>query len=153
MASQGEIGQWGEAIAVHWLQHHQWQIVAQRWRIRGGEIDAIAVKNQQLIFLEVKTRGGNHWDWGGALAVDGKKQRYLTRTATHFLGENPQYGEYFCRFDVILVTHEPWPMAKPTAGDRPLSTIVATPSPWIWQGHRWRIRDYIEGAFEAVAVE
>lgn len=54
--SKQEVGRAGEDLAQHYLQKHGFQIIANNFRTRFGEIDLIASKNSQYYFVEVKTR-------------------------------------------------------------------------------------------------
>lgn len=49
-------GNRGEEIACEYLKDNGFDIIDRNFRIRGGEIDIIATKNNILIFVEVKTR-------------------------------------------------------------------------------------------------
>ena len=103
------IGKIGEQFVAQWLTSQGWQILHERWRSPWGEIDLIA---QQLdinivIFVEVKTRKTRNWDQDGILAVTPQKQAKIRQTADYFLGEYSQFSNFFCRFDVALVHHQP----------------------------------------------
>jgi len=102
------LGQRGEAAAVRFLKHRGYRIVSRNERIRGGELDLVAVdRDRTIVFVEVKAR--NSQDTGHpAEAVDIDKQRRLTVLAVKFLKRNDLL-EYPSRFDVIAVT---WPQGK-----------------------------------------
>lgn len=106
------IGQVGEAVVVQWLRGQGWQIVAQRWRCRWGELDAIALSGDRttLAFVEVKTRSPGNWDAGGRCAISAHKQTTLVRSALQFLGDTPLWdgldlGNLASRFDVAIVEY------------------------------------------------
>lgn len=124
------VGQAGEAAVGQWLQARGWQIRHQRWRCRGGELDLIATQNQQLIFVEVKTRQDFNWDANGLLAITPTKQQRLWRAAETFLARFPQYQDWPCRFDLALV------------GYRCSSASNPHPTPATAQ---FFVKDYIEG--------
>jgi putative endonuclease len=52
------LGVWGESLAILHLEAHGYQILDRNWRCRLGEIDIIARQNEELVFVEVKTRRG-----------------------------------------------------------------------------------------------
>ena len=85
------------------LQHQGWQILAQQWRCRWGELDVVARKGATLAFIEVKTRGQNSWDASGRLAISYRKQQKLIRAAMTFLNRFPHLADLNCRFDVALI--------------------------------------------------
>lgn len=51
-----QTGKHGEDLAVDFLQKHDYKIIDRNFRIRGGEIDVIAIESNTLIFIEVKAR-------------------------------------------------------------------------------------------------
>ena len=98
------LGQRGEAEAARYLKSKGYAIVARSDRQRHGEMDLVAVDDQTVVFVEVKTRR-SHEAGHPAEAVDQQKQRRLTQLA---LGYLKQHGllESPARFDVVAVT---WP--------------------------------------------
>lgn len=124
------VGQAGEQAVSLWLQAQGWQILHQRWRCRGGELDLIAIQSQQLVFVEVKTRRGFNWDADGLLAMTPKKQQRLWRAAEVFLGKFPQYAEWPCRFDLALVGYQ--------------GAIAIPPTPE-QIARQFQVREYLKG--------
>ncbi len=57
-------GNSGEDIAAEYLKDNGFAIIERNFRIRGGEIDIIATKNNILIFVEVKTRTSTQFGTG-----------------------------------------------------------------------------------------
>jgi putative endonuclease len=53
------LGKRGEEIAVHYLIQRDYSIIARNWHCKFGELDIIARQNGSLVFIEVKTRGGD----------------------------------------------------------------------------------------------
>jgi putative endonuclease len=98
------LGQRGEAEAARFLKRKGYVIVARSDRQRRGEIDLIAVDQQTVVFVEVKTRR-SHDAGHPAEAVDDEKQRRLTRLALAYLKHHGLL-ESPARFDVVAVT---WP--------------------------------------------
>lgn len=98
------LGQRGEAAAARYLRRLGYVIVASGQRLRGGEIDLVAVDGRTIVFVEVKTRTS---DQAGhpAEAVDAAKQRRLTRLALAYLRRHDLL-DCPVRFDVVAVT---WP--------------------------------------------
>jgi len=48
-------GQRAEDCAAAWLSAEGYTIVERNFRVRGGEIDIIAFKDETLVFVEVKS--------------------------------------------------------------------------------------------------
>lgn len=84
------IGQTGENLAAAFLIRRAFRIVCCNFKVpvgrnlRGaaitGEIDLIALENDVLCFIEVKTRSSDEFA-APIAAVDLRKQRQITRTA------------------------------------------------------------------------
>ncbi len=102
-ASLQNTGDAGEGWVRQYLCQQGWQILAQQWRCRWGELDLVARRADLLIFVEVKTRSPGSWDRGGLLAVGIPKQRRLIQAAQAFLSQHPHLCELSCRFDVVLI--------------------------------------------------
>ena len=77
------------------------EVVAERWRGKGGEIDLILrAPDGTLVFVEVRARRGV--DKGGAAASVGAiKQRRVVLAAQHYLMRLPAPPP--CRFDVVAI--------------------------------------------------
>ena len=56
MAAKDVLGRRGEKLAADHLIASGFEIVDRNWRCSQGEIDIIATKNSELVFVEVKTR-------------------------------------------------------------------------------------------------
>ena len=100
-----KFGQCGENLAVNFLLENNFSIIEQNFRYKKvGEIDIIAIKNNLLIFVEVKNRSTDRF--GGALySINKKKQRTIRFVANQFLNLNKLLykKEIQCRFDMIAV--------------------------------------------------
>lgn len=49
-------GKQGEDLAYEFLKKQGYKIIERNFRIRGGEIDIIAIDEKTLVYVEVKTR-------------------------------------------------------------------------------------------------
>lgn len=97
-----KLGDWGEEKAINVLKQGGYQVLAQNYFSRYGEIDIIALYEQSLLFIEVKTRSKT--GYGSANEVISKsKQSKIIKTALCFLENNPQYSDLACQFDVICI--------------------------------------------------
>lgn len=95
------LGEIGETLACEELQRRGYEIVARRFRWRGGEIDIIARDGRTMVFVEVKTRAGAEFG-SGADAVTWQKRRRILATATMYLVRGG-WGDRPVRFDVVAV--------------------------------------------------
>ena len=94
-------GSAGEEYVRSYLAERGWMIAARNFRVRGGEIDIIARKDDIIAFVEVKTRKFGSLD-NGLGAVDRNKRRFIIRAADRYL-ENEPPGAVTVRFDVAVV--------------------------------------------------
>jgi len=101
------LGRRGEDAAARFLERHGCKILARGQRLRGGELDLVALDGRTIVFVEVKTRTSAEAGHP-AEAVDEQKQRRLTRLAVTFLKRHGLL-EYRARFDVVAVT---WPAGR-----------------------------------------
>jgi putative endonuclease len=102
------IGERGEDLAVKYLKKKGYRVLERNWRNKKGyqvgEIDIIAQKEGQLVFVEVKT-GEVHTGYNDPLLeerITHDKLRKLERISQDYLYyKNKQQYEY--RFDAVLV--------------------------------------------------
>ncbi len=109
--SNVEVGKKGEEIAEKYLKRHGYKVLERNFRSkRWGEIDIVAIKNDILVFVEVKTREGTQYG-EPVEAVTPFKLRALERTGQYYQAEHPEAPEAL-RIDVLSIildheTHEP----------------------------------------------
>lgn len=51
-----ELGDYGEKLAINFLKNHGYQILTTNFYSNKNEIDIIIKDNQEIVFIEVKTR-------------------------------------------------------------------------------------------------
>lgn len=101
--ASNRLGARGEREAAKFLRKQGLRVIERNWSCRGGEIDLICREGEVLVFVEVKTRRGEHVspeeqvDLGKEKRFEHAVDVYLTR----FRGEVPPV-----RFDVVAVV---WP--------------------------------------------
>lgn len=83
-----------------------YQILHHRKRYYTGEIDIIALRNKQIVFIEVKARS-NHLDDG---LFSPKQQDRIKKSAALFISRNSQYQNYQIRFDLVIIRPYKIPM-------------------------------------------
>jgi len=95
-------GNWGEKIAVKYLQNRAVTILETNWRSGHNELDIIGMDQNTLVFFEVKVR-----KIGGASdvidAVDKKQFHRLAKAASAYMQTHHHDGEI--RFDLIGITY------------------------------------------------
>lgn len=99
-----ELGNIGEQIAVDYLEKNEYQILERNFYCRQGEIDIIAKDNQEIVFVEVKTRANINFG-KPAEAVNEIKQKHMYKAAKYFLYKSNCMSNLI-RFDVIEVLVE-----------------------------------------------
>ena len=98
-------GPWGEALAGEYLRRKKYRLIACNYRSRFGEIDLIAKQDDTYIFIEVKYRTGRTAG-DPTSAVDGKKQKKISKTADYYRMLHQIPMDVPCRFDVVAETPE-----------------------------------------------
>lgn len=95
------IGRLGERLAGDALERRGYRIVERNFRCPYGEIDLVAEENQDLVFVEVKTRRGTAYGLPEE-AVDQRKARKLQTLACYYLDLHQQ-ADCSWRIDVVAV--------------------------------------------------
>lgn len=96
------LGKFGESLAKKYCLAAGMEILAQNYRIRGGELDIVAKDGETIVFMEVKTRKSAKFGTP-AEAIDDKKKRALYKTAERYLYDNGLYDSN-ARFDALLIS-------------------------------------------------
>ena len=76
-----------------------YRILHHRMKTYVGEIDIVALRNKQLVFIEVKVRKKGICEG----IVSQKQQGRITKAAELFLSKNPRYINYNIRFDLVVL--------------------------------------------------
>jgi len=101
VTGRGELGRRGEALAEEFLAARGCRTIARNFRCRAGEIDLVVRDGATIVFVEVRSRRGDHA--GTPLeSVDRRKQAQVARVARHFLAARG-LGDRDARFDVVGV--------------------------------------------------
>ncbi|MDT8375746.1 MAG: YraN family protein [Mariprofundaceae bacterium] len=96
-----EKGRRGEDRAARYLKRRGYRIVDRNVRAGRGELDIVSLKNNTLVFVEVKAYPSREQ---GLLAVSGDKCERLRSAANAYLGKMPGFTGLQCRFDLIILT-------------------------------------------------
>jgi putative endonuclease len=97
-----KLGQWGEELAAKYLESKGCELFTKNYQKRMGEIDLICLLNEDLVFVEVKTRTTDKYGYGEE-AVDQKKKKKISMMMDRFIRENDQFVKLHPRFDIIVV--------------------------------------------------
>jgi putative endonuclease len=101
MARHNDVGKRGEALAAAFLAERGYRILHCNWRHSHYEIDIIALKENKLHFVEVKSRSSATF----GLPEDGvtkKKFDRLLLAADEFLFQHPEYRHV--QYDVLSIS-------------------------------------------------
>jgi len=100
MAQHNQLGRKGEALAATYLTQKGYEIIEQNWRNAKDEIDIVAIHDNFLVVVEVKTRSTDYFG-DPSEAVTNIKQTYLIRAAEEYVIEKEIDLEV--RFDIISI--------------------------------------------------
>ncbi len=98
----GVVGKYGEYLAVQLIKSNKYKIIHQNWTSsldHRREIDVIAMDDEVLVFIEVRSRSVKSLQ-SGYESINQRKKSVLERASKDFLMKNA-YPHY--RFDVIEV--------------------------------------------------
>lgn len=98
------LGKHGESLARAYLETEGYHILETNTHAAGGEIDLIAEYQNEIVFVEVKTRRPGPFQ-NGAEAVTPAKARHLARAAQSWLLRHQRLNTP-CRCDVIVVQED-----------------------------------------------
>jgi putative endonuclease len=88
-----------ERLAALYLTLKGYKILKTRYKTPVGEIDLIARRKNQIVFVEVKGRS----EITAALeAVTPRNRARVEQAALHFIAAYPQFAGFDMRFDVVV---------------------------------------------------
>lgn len=102
-----KIGWWAEVLCALCLTLKGYNIIAYRYKTGLGEIDLIAARGAEVIFVEVKARPNMQ---KAGEAVSEKQKVRLKRAAKAYLSGRSTLTHCAQRFDVMLVLPWRWPV-------------------------------------------
>ena len=89
-----------EKIACIYLIIKGYKILQTRYRVKAGEIDIIALKASNLVFVEVKKRKAMP---GYYFPVGREQEGRIVLASDKWLCSHQYYSRYTVRYDVIIV--------------------------------------------------
>lgn len=106
--SRQQMGKKGEELAVSLLEDKSYQIVDRNWRFNRGELDIVALKDDMLVVVEVKTvRSSGHGE--GEERISSAQQKKIIDTAYGYLEQHQQFAGRGVRFDAVIVNLSEYP--------------------------------------------
>ncbi|MDV4151184.1 YraN family protein [Clostridium sp. AL.422] len=96
-----DIGNYGEDLALDYLNKIGYKLITRNFRCRNGEIDLIFKFEELIIFIEVKSRYSYHFGIPRE-AVTYLKQKQIFSISKYFLYKYKLLN-YNCRYDVIEI--------------------------------------------------
>lgn len=90
----------GEQAAVDYLRQNGFMIVERNYRIGRSEVDIIALRYDELHFVEVKTRKYNSLT-APEEAITGQKMRAMRRAASAYMAQ--RYSSLEPKFSLIAI--------------------------------------------------
>ena len=91
-----------EALACHFLECQDYQLITKNFHSYQGEIDLIMAHQRKLAFIEVRYRHSEQY--GSPLdSIDLAKQRRIKQCAETFLKRYPTYRAFDYRFDAVVI--------------------------------------------------
>lgn len=82
--STQQTGNYGEDLACEYLKKQGYKILERNYRIRGGEIDIVAMDGNTLVFVEVKARWSHEYG-PPSESMTPWKIKYLVKTAQFYV--------------------------------------------------------------------
>jgi putative endonuclease len=98
------LGRRGEELAASLLLRDGYRILARNWRSGRYELDLVGIRDQEVAFVEVKTRRPGPQPVEEC--VSPAQRRHIGRAAAAWMRANPGTGRTF-RFDVVVIS---WPL-------------------------------------------
>jgi putative endonuclease len=96
-----------ERAAARHLRRQGYRVLARNWTCPHGELDLVAADGGTVVFVEVRSTGGDDAARPAA-SVDEAKQARLTRVALYYLQQHGLLGRP-ARFDVLALS---WPPGR-----------------------------------------
>lgn len=96
-----ETGKSGEDIAVEYLEKKGYIILERNFRCIQGEIDIIALDQNEIVFIEVKTRSNKNYGLASE-AVNKQKRKHLIIAIKYYIYIR-NLEQDFIRIDVMEI--------------------------------------------------
>lgn len=107
----GLSGRRGEWLAVAFLTLKGYRLLQRRFGGKGGEIDLIMARGDDIVFVEVKARASLD---DAASAITADKRRLMEARIRQWLARNPWAMQRNLRADAVFVA--PWRLPRHVPG-------------------------------------
>ena len=104
MAAHNELGAWGEQLASDFLQQKGYTIIERDWKLGHKDLDIIALLDDTVVFVEVKTRRNRVFEEPEE-AIDYRKLQHLRQAINYYV--KSKRINLAIRLDVITVVGTP----------------------------------------------
>ena len=94
-------GDFGERVAASHLEAKGYAILERNWASREGEIDLIASRGGNIVFVEVRSRQGRTMG-GPEESINGRKASHMRAAAAAYSQQHPDAPENQ-RIDVVVI--------------------------------------------------
>jgi putative endonuclease len=94
-------GDFGERVAASHLEAKGYEILERNWSSREGEIDLIASRGGNIVFVEVRSRQGRTMG-GPEESINGRKASHMRAAAAAYSQSHPDAPENQ-RIDVVVI--------------------------------------------------
>lgn len=95
------VGKFGEDKAAEILARNGYKILSRNYNCRFGEMDIVALEDNCLVFIEVKTRTTDRYG-APENAVNYWKKKHLELTARNYI-DYKRMANFIARFDIVEV--------------------------------------------------
>lgn len=104
MNQHNKVGKIGEELAKRFLEKQGYKIIEQNYKTKYAEIDLVARKGKELIFVEVRTKVGENFGMPEE-TINKKKMRKLYLNAMAYVSIKKWRGSF--RIDAICIVLKP----------------------------------------------
>ena len=84
-----KLGNFGERVASSHLEAKGYKILERNWATREGEIDLIASRGADLVFVEVRSRQGANFGLPEE-SITGRKSSHVRAVAAAYVQQHPE---------------------------------------------------------------
>jgi putative endonuclease len=95
------LGNFGERVAASHLEAKGYEIVERNWASREGEIDLIATRGRDLVFVEVRSKRGGQFGTPEE-SITGRKAAHIRAAAAAYSQQHPDAPENQ-RIDAVVI--------------------------------------------------